>query len=433
MLKLDPLRLDRTLARYAGQHSRFETLLARGAAAEHAFELRPPELDAELLHELRDAGDRDPLAQPLARWASFLLLEHALVEPEVRASEALHLATHQLDRPQRGELTLAEMRRCALLDVPRREGWLAALEARAQRLQAARFELFERRAERALALGVTADSALSALPGAVERCLERTQDAYAELDIRSLARLFELGLGRDVPGSFPSRLSPRVLGELLHEGNWLSGLEPRLERLPEAWGASSFLRAVRAFGSALHDAGASTRQPFCVAREPHGLRSALFGNLFALLLLNPAFAARRLDIGRGRFEEYRRALGAVVLLAVRVDCVRAQLADASPLGARSYRDAFNERIPATFGFELPPGLAGVLWVDARAPRRFAALLAAFAKNAELIQAHDEDWFRNPRAAEELRAELESAPPLVYPKEQLELGLELLCRTLNESA
>src|SRR6187549_2196488 len=161
MMKLDPFHLDRTLARFAGQHARFKVLLARGAASEHAFALRPAELDAELLHELLDAGDRDPLAQPLARWASFLLLEHALVEPEVRASEALHQAVHELDRPERGRFSIAEMRRRALLDAPRREGWLQALETHAERVQSARFELFERRAERAIALGVSRNAPLS--------------------------------------------------------------------------------------------------------------------------------------------------------------------------------------------------------------------------------------------------------------------------------
>jgi len=432
MLKLDPLRLDRALSRYAGQHARFRALLARGAAREHAFELRPDELHAELLYELRDAGDRDPLAPALLRWASFLLLEHAVVEQEVEASETLHRVGYPIDRPERGNFTLFEMRRRALVDAPRREGWLAALESHSEMLQARRFELFERRAEREAMLGMTPDSPLAALPDAIERCLAATADAYAELGVGSFERLLALGIGREVPGAFPTRLTSRALGELVREGGWLKGLEPKLERVPEMWGASSFLRALFDFGSALHDAGANARQPFVVARDPRGLRSALFGNLFALLPLNPAFAARRLDVGRARFSDYARALGAVMLLALRVDGVRAALMAASPLGVKSYLDTFNERTPAALGFELPPALAAVLWVDARAPRRFAALLAASAMSSELIERHDEDWFRNPRAAEELRAEFESPPPLEFPRDRLERGLELLTQSLSKT-
>jgi hypothetical protein len=191
------------------------------------------------------------------------------------------------------------------------------------------------------------------------------------------------------------------------------------------WGASSVLRALGALGRALHDAGASRRQPFVVAHDPHGLRSELFRNLFALLPLNPEFAARRLSISRSRFADYRRALGAVALLALRVACVRVELADSSLRGTRSYREAFRERIPAAFGFELPETLAGTLWVDDRAAIRVSALLAALAKNAELTHSHDQDWFRNPRAVEELRAEFESPPVLSFSKEELERGLALL--------
>lgn len=425
MHKLDPFRLDRTLARFARQHARFQALLAEGAGAEHAFEFCPPELDLELLHELRDAGDRDPIAEPASRWLGFLLLEHACIAPALRVAESLHRAQHPLDRPERGSFSWAEMRRRALIDAPRREGWLFALESRAKALQTSRFELFERRAERAAELGVAAVTPLAALPQAAQRCLELSAEAYRELAVASLPRLLEAGLGRSVPGTYPTRLTLRALSELLREGNWFSGLEPELLRTPEMWGASSVLRALGALGRALHDAGASSRQPFVVAHDPHGLRGELFASLFALLPLNPEFAARRLSISRSRFADYRRALAGVVLLALRVECVRVELAESSLLGTRSYHQAFRERIPDAFGFELPETLAGTLWVDDRAPIRLSALLAALLKNAELTHSHDQDWFRNPRAVEELRAEFESPPTLSCSKQQLERGLELL--------
>jgi hypothetical protein len=58
------------------------------------------------------------------------------------------------------------------------------------------------------------------------------------------------------------------------------------------------------------------------------------------------------------------------------------------------------------------------------------LLVALAKNDRLIQAHDQDWFRNPRAVDELRAEFESAPALEPEKAEITRGLELLPGTVN---
>lgn len=425
MLNFDPFGLDRTLARFAELRARFEAALARGAGQEHAFELRPDVLDGELLERLADAGDRDPLAAPLARWAAFLLLEHACLGSKRRVAEALHAAVHPLDQPERGTFSLVAMRRRAALDPDRAEPWISALAARSSHLQARRFEYFETRAERASALRVPLPSQPTPLTQAAARCLALTTDAYAALGIGSLGELLQIGVGRDTPGVFPTRLSTRALGELFREGPWLAGLEPRIERLPELWGASSFLRALASFGRALHDAAPSASRPFVLTHDPYGLRSALFGHLFALLPLNPTFAARRLDVGRARFADYRRALGRVLLASLRSDLVRVELEAASQLGARSYERVFCERVPEALNFELPRELAGVLWVDELAPTRFAALLAASARSDELVRNHDEDWFRNPRAIAELRAEFESPPPRELPQAQLERGLEQL--------
>ncbi|HWA72922.1 MAG TPA: hypothetical protein VG937_11325 [Polyangiaceae bacterium] len=430
MFKFDPFALDRSLARYAGQYSRFRGLLARGGGRDHAFEFRPPELDEELLETLRNAGDRDPLAGPLLRWAEFLVLEHALTEPELRVAEALHSVIHPLDRPERGTFSIWELRRRAVIDDARREHWLDALESRTQSLQARRFELFERRAERAEALRITRPNPLTVAPDALDRCLALSADAYAELGVGSLGAALSLGLGRDVPGNFPARLGLRSLAELLREGDWFRGLEPELTHVPEMWGAASVLRGLYRLGSALHEAGAGKRQPFVVAHDPFGFRRALFGGLFSLLPLNAAFAQKRLDVGRARFSDYRRALVRVVLLALRVDCVRSQLSLASAQGPKSYRTAFREAVPAALGFEVSPALLGVLWVSDRAPTRICGLLAALAKNDRLIEAHDEDWFRNPRAVSELRAEFESAPALEPEKAEIARGLELLPGVVN---
>jgi hypothetical protein len=49
-------------------------------------------------------------------------------------------------------------------------------------------------------------------------------------------------------------------------------------------------------------------------------------------------------------------------------------------------------------------------------QRFAGLLLAFERHQKLVQAHDEDWFKNPRASDQLLSE--AALP---PQTQLDSG------------
>jgi hypothetical protein len=61
---------------------------------------------------------------------------------------------------------------------------------------------------------------------------------------------------------------------------------------------------------------------------------------------------------------------------------------------------------SALGFELPFELAGVfVRVRPRDSQRFAGALLAAERYERLVRTHDEDWFRNPRAIAELRAEL----------------------------
>ena len=55
------------------------------------------------------------------------------------------------------------------------------------------------------------------------------------------------------------------------------------------------------------------------------------------------------------------------------------------------------------------------------PQRFAGLLLAATQVAELTQEHDADWFRNPRAIEQVRAEASVPPPVRVSPELLARG------------
>jgi hypothetical protein len=93
----------------------------------------------------------------------------------------------------------------------------------------------------------------------------------------------------------------------------------------------------------------------------------------------------------------------VVLLRARLLALRVRLAGELALSTSGFRRAYVEEVHRALGVELDERSAGILF----SPRvgddaRLAGLLLAFALDLELTETHDEDWFRNPRAIEELR-------------------------------
>jgi hypothetical protein len=411
MLALDPFRLDRTLSRFAALRQRFVDALRSGTAPEHAFELLPPGIDEELLASIAGNENRDPLARPFREWLGFLLLEHDTIGSRRRVAAALRQERHRVDEPERAELSLYELRRAALVHAPLRRAWLRAYETRTNALQHARFEYWERRTERAPLFHVVLARDAELFRKLVAQGLAQTAEAYADFGVRELSSYIELGLGHDAPGLYPKRLSARGLGELFREGNWLGGLEPTAPALPEMLAPASLLQSLWRFGETLHDAATSRRRdrPFVVGNDVRGLRRAEFGALFALLPLSPSFAMRRLELSRSRVSDHSRALRRVVLLGLRSAAIRAELRLAEPGGAGQYRRTFTEFVPEALNFELDPNAAGAFFVDEAAPERLFGLLAAFGKTQALTEEYDEDWFRNPRAVEALRAELDEAP------------------------
>lgn len=430
MLNLDPFALDRTIARFADQRERFLARLVTGEDQDHTFEDLPPGLDAELLSTLERAKAQDPLAFALSEWVRFLLHEHASLGALRQVTAAFRIR-HRIDDPERAELSIYEMRQRLVSDYERGAEWQQAISSRASALSSRRLAYFDLRNDLGARLGMLAPewvASLGELGGAI---VMATDDAFAELRPRSLGDLARHGLGRDAPGDYPQRMTPRALSELLSERAWLHGIDPKLGELPAGLGPASFGRALDQLGRALHDAGASAKQPFVMARDPKGLRRAEFGALFALLLQNPAFALHKLGVDRTRLRDHLRVMSRVALVTVRVAIARTALALASRAEPRAYRQAFEIVVPRATGCELPISLAGVVLVDEDAPHHFAALLTAVTRSRDLIERHDQDWFRDPRVVEELRGELESPPPREANLQSVADGAEILTKTIGE--
>jgi len=88
------------------------------------------------------------------------------------------------------------------------------------------------------------------------------------------------------------------------------------------------------------------------------------------------------------------------LLALRLDAARACVACQS--NAEDARQAHARSASNALQASLPDDLAGVLpRYDPRAPARLAGALRAALIGRTLMQSHDEDWFDNPRAHEQV--------------------------------
>ena len=128
---------------------------------------------------------------------------------------------------------------------------------------------------------------------------------------------------------------------------------------------------------------------------------------------------------------HERTLAQVLLLSARLAALRVLLRDVEGQGARAYRNAFLELGHQALGFDLPATFAGALFVRPRAQAEFSGLLSALRENQKLIERHDEDWFRNPRAIAELRAELDSPATFELDEAALTHGGDALLSWANE--
>lgn len=424
MLAQDPLRLDRSLSDFARRYRQFVAALAISDAPEHAFELAPPEVDEELLYDLLRRPDPDPFTVGAARWLGFLLVEQAVIAERRAWSQALHRARHPIHLPEAGSFTLAEMRERALTESERRNDWMAAFQKCAGELSSKRFALWEARLVSAERLGIETEyegerlQRVRELAGAF---ITETNDAYAEFGVRSWKALLDIAIGADVPGEWPSRINTRTMAELLHEGGWFDGLSPEGFEARRFLGASSAMRGLILLGRVWHDAAASPRLPFALAREPGALRGRTAGALFGLLPLGASFAERRLRIGRAQTRDTLRKVARVALIGARQSAMRALLQAESGKSQSAYQDRFIELGPQCLHFEVPPELAGAVLMSDHALADFTGLLLAASRARQLMEKHDEDWFRNPRAARELRADFESPPSLTADPSELSVG------------
>jgi len=431
----DPLGIDRELRAVTRSLESFRAALHAGRGEDHAFELHGRRVSRELIGELGD-NLADPLAPALLRTAAHLFEEHALVELHVLHAAALRVTRHPLDAPERGEFTLRALLGHALSDSKgQRSAWLRILLERAEPATDLALRRAERRAEVRASLSERVPAAFfeggAPVLEVAHRFLDASRSAFATLGVETLADVLAAGLGRDSRAEWPARVSARSVAELFREGRFAEFVTDTPDFGVPALGASSFLRALFRFGAALRSGLAGERGPFVLARDPYGFDRATFGALFALLPANDAFARGVLGVGAPGAADHRRSLARVLLVASREAALRALLHDASFAGRRALERAYSEQSFDALGVELGPSGFGVVFTPRPSdPARLAGLFVATDFAARLVDEHDEDWYRNPRAVEEIR-ETGRLPAATTPEpEALERGSNALLRSIE---
>ncbi len=192
---------------------------------------------------------------------------------------------------------------------------------------------------------------------------------------------------RGAPEGWPARLTASWLFDLF--GAHMKGLELEL-RLPSLISPASFVRALAELGGAFRLACCG---PSTLARSPRFDDPHRFAAAFASLATTASFQRRALGVAPGTAQDQARAVARSQLLSLRLACTtllvtagRADPAQASP------------------DDELPRGLAGA-WPIARDDEaaRARGWMLGVCLAIDLRERHDEDWWRNPRAWEDLRA------------------------------
>jgi len=428
---LSPFELDRELARTVPRARAAYRALHTG----RQVRLSVPDVlsDPETLEGLASEKS-DPIAAPLVRFLYWLELMQRALPREGERLRRYRAEHHALDKPLSGHFTWRELLGHALRDSARRPALLEVLLARGDDLRDAGTRLFELRAELPSFGGRSRAELELPHPEIAEHArnfLKASGDAFGSLELGSLADVLELGLAAEAADGWPRQLSLRSLHDLLGSTDWLSGLRIDLGQLPAPLSAASFTRGLLRLGSAWCEALAPAGQPFSIAHDPFGLARASAGALFAGLPLSPAFLKRQLGLGKEDCASHPRALSQCALLFARQLALRV-LQDAPALdGSSALRNAFSEQAALAFGFEVAPEAAGLLFRPRLGDaQRLAGVFLAAAHAVELADDHDEDWYRNPRAIEQLRAEAHQPPSVTCTSEALVVGARTLTQTLT---
>jgi hypothetical protein len=432
----NPVALDRQLARaFAAWRGWRERQHQGSEADDDALSLFRPITGLELFRTLNELPEYDPLRLPLQRWV------YRLAEQRINHGVLTQLARERQrerehsDAPGRVAVSRAEMLRRVLSDAPRAEIWMRLFLEDAHAPSAVVVNLWQRRREIARRMGLDGpghiESPASNIAEVARQFAATAGERIRELRIKSPSAFVQLALGRDVPGSWPARLSPNRLLDYFREADLLHSLDLRAPDLPRSYGAASFGRALGILGGAWLEALAPLDQPFVIAHDPYGLKRHEASALFALLPLNARFLHRHLEIPPHALADVQRRLAQIWLLDLATAAYRVRLRPHALGGEQEFREAFTELGHRDLNLSLPEQATGVLFpLGVEDEQAFVGRLLAARRELALLDEHDEDWYRNPRAVEQLRAEAHRPPQTRADPEDVVAALALVTKRLE---
>ena len=434
----DPLRLDREIARAAGELRRWRRRLRRGEGTlDDPFWAVRLVASRSAFRAIQTLPESDPLRPALLAWTYRLAEQRVDRLAIVRIAVERRHVEHVISEPERARCTLAAMLDRALSDPARRAGFLASFVGESEALGDAVATLWERRQEVAVRMGLGSPDEIES-PGrgvvaAAEQWLGRTRDLLSEWKRDTLSGVLDTALAGGATEGWPRHLLPRTVLEPFRSTDLFRGLALDPGELPPLRAPASFLRALSRLGAAWADATAPSDQPFVIAHDPYGLRRRTMGALLGALPATLPFARRTMGVSAARAPDYVRSLALALLVESRAAALRVLLRPAALAGRKAFREAFEREVHRTFGVAVRPSAAGALWqIHADDPQRFAGLLLSAALSARLRDAHDEDWHRSPRAAEQLRDEARLSPERTTTSEALARGADALHELLARS-
>jgi hypothetical protein len=141
---------------------------------------------------------------------------------------------------------------------------------------------------------------------------------------------------------------------------------------------------------------------------------------------------RQLEVPRSALPDVQRQLAQLWLIDLGQAAFRLRLRRYALESERAFREASSELAHRDLQLSLPPALAGALFqLDIEDEQRLLGRLLAADRDRELTEVHDEDWFRNPRAIEQLRAEAHRPPAVRVELARAEAALLGVTRRLDK--
>jgi hypothetical protein len=446
----DRVTLDREVARAVAAVARWRRNVATDPDGAHMDPLEglrhvagKSTWDALGAREVSAADE--PLRTGLRRWTAALIQARLAADDDVAVSREESARRARFEGEPARDVSWREAWRGIVRarTSPEVQRWLNAAAEGAAPVADARRTRLERRAEVARRLGfahpwdaLVPGAVSSSLQASARKLLDGTEDLWRVVRREALratqrpcaADILHAVVAREAGEGWPARLTARWLADAF--GAEASRLPIELPTLPEALGASSFARALRAFGYAVRIAASQRAAPFSVRTDPAFVGAHRFGALFGSLAAEPPFHTRVLGLGQARAAAQCRVLACAALADVRLDATRIVL---GATGAQPPADVFDEMGERLFGAPLDTRLRGA-WPVGRddEPARWVALLQCPALRRSTREAFDTDWFKNPRAWAHFTAQ--SAVPAYEPLEEgcLDAGPAALAKAFEEA-